>query len=129
MERKRYLSQLVRAIQEKKSPDIISHIGNFAYDKQNHGFLLELQIIPLLISLLQENNLNIKDPILGTLCNLASNPKMVEFFDMKIIIDQWHLCSNHGQRSLSCILFYTKHGNPGFSSSDPVVRNILSCLD
>lgn len=128
MERRRYLTELVKKIQRKTDKELLLHLGNFAYDHKNHEVLLELRVLDLLISLLVSNDLKIIEFSLGCICNLSSNHVFHDKIPVEAITLLWEKVSVPAQRSIAAILYYTNYQGVNLPSEDKVVHNIRSCL-
>lgn len=127
MERRIYLRRLIEDLKSKPTSELISHIGNFAYDPKNHQILIDLNTLEVLQSLLQAQDHSLHEFILGAICNFSSNKNCRALINIELIRAQWDSVSDFGQRSIACILFYFKENCDGLESKDKVTQNLLKC--
>jgi hypothetical protein len=134
--RRDYLAYIKQDVIAHPSTKQLAHLANFAYDEGNHMIFLELNLLQLFMSFLNDENYEFREISLSGICNLSSNDLFHTGIDPDEIIKSYNSNSMPAKRACLGILFYISHKLTetqtdqilNLEAHDSVCKNLLRCI-
>lgn len=134
--RREYLAYIKQDLITQPSTKQLAHLANFAYDDGNHMIFLELNLLQLFMSFLNDENDKLKEISLSGICNLSSNDIFHSGIDADEIIKSYNSTCMSAKRACLGILFYISHKLTenqicqilNLEAHDSVCKNLLRCI-
>ena len=134
--RRDYLAYVKQDLFTHPSTKQLAHLANFAYDEGNHKIFLELNLLQLFMSFVNDQNDKFREISLSGICNLSSNELFHTGIDADEIIRSYNSTSISGKRACLGILFYISQNLTetqldsilNLEAHDSVSKNLIRCI-
>ena len=134
--RRDYLACVKQDCIANPSTKQLAHLANFAYDEGNHKIFLELNLLQLFMSFVNDSNDKFREISLSGICSLSSNELFHTGIDADEIIRSYNSTSISGKRACLGTLFYLSHNLTetqldsilNIEAHDSVCKNLLRCI-